>query len=98
MGDIADEHMDRMFDEGEDDDGYGYAGYGYMRRNFHRVPSTVECKRCGKAGLFWQQDADGWYLQERDGYVHQCDEKRVHAGVINDFEVEAPPAGGSDLV
>lgn len=88
MGEYANELIDNEIGE---DGSFGYRGYGYMRRNFHNVPSTVECKQCGKAGLFWQQDdAGAWYLQERDASLHVCDEKRVHRGVQNAFDVEIP--------
>lgn len=49
-------------------------------------PSIVECKRCGKGGLQWEHDGDGWVLIDAKGKVHKCDEKHLHRAVSADFE------------
>lgn len=42
-------------------------------------PSLVECKRCGKGGLQWEDDNGRWVLLEHNGKVHQCNLQRVAA-------------------
>lgn len=37
----------------------------------HRADETG-CKRCGKAGLEWDDDKDGRVLLETNGHVHVC--------------------------
>ena len=32
----------------------------------------VACKRCGEAGLHWEQDVKGWRLFSPEGVVHSC--------------------------
>jgi len=46
----------------------------------------VECNRCGKWGLRWEETDDGWTLVNRKGWVHVCKEKRLHRAVMDDFE------------
>lgn len=76
MGEIADDHIDRMFwDEPydtDDDDGFFTYRAPYPSR-FDRV-----CERCGKGGLKWRADETGWRLYEpergdRNQYLrHEC--------------------------
>ena len=33
---------------------------------------NTECKRCGKAGLTWEDDNGKWRLLERNGKIHDC--------------------------
>lgn len=66
------------FDDNED-----FIIYGQARRSprQHREPPT--CKRCGKTGLTWVHDGDGWVLCEGKFKVHKCDFKSI----ADDFEV-----------
>lgn len=74
MGEIADDHLDRMFDRMFDDDGEFFSRRAPFRRGFDRT-----CNRCGKAGLKWREDAAGWRLYERERgehnqlLRHECD-------------------------
>ena len=54
----------------------------YMRR-------SVECKHCGKAGLHWSEDESSgeFVLMEGVYKVHRCDEKKLHAQTLNDFDI-----------
>lgn len=42
----------------------------------------IECKRCGKAGLHWEELAIGWRLYEPNQQRHVCKAKNV----VDDFE------------
>jgi len=46
-------------------------------------PHSVTCKRCGKAGLHWQDEDGEWVLMEGRYKVHHCDMRKAAAG---DFE------------
>jgi hypothetical protein len=48
-------------------------------------PTLVTCKRCGKTGLNWQHDGDGWVLHEGKFKIHHCD----NSALADDFEVVA---------
>jgi hypothetical protein len=61
--------------------------YGRRHDRDDDEPRKVECKKCGKGGLEWEDDNGRWVLIESNGKVHKCDEKRVHAAVADDFEV-----------
>lgn len=39
--------------------------------------STVTCKRCGKAGLRWQDEDGEWVLMEGRCKVHKCDMQKA---------------------
>lgn len=73
MGEIADDHLDRMFDRMFDDEDSFFARRAPYRRGFDRT-----CERCGKAGLKWREDDTGWRLYEpergdRNQYLrHEC--------------------------
>ena len=47
--------------------------------------SNVECKRCGKNGLHWEEDDDTWRLFYGRYRLHVCDPRRA----LRDFEVVA---------
>lgn len=49
-------------------------------------PSVVECKRCGKSGLHWEDDDGKWVLIGHNGAVHKCDEQRVAKAMASEFE------------
>lgn len=49
-------------------------------------PSDVECKRCGKAGLHWEDDDGRWVLLTSHDEVHKCDEARVRRAMASEFE------------
>lgn len=51
-------------------------------------PDEIECKRCGKAGLYWVDTSAGWKLASKQGVVHVCDEKRLAKMVAAKFDVE----------
>ncbi len=60
MGDIADEHADRLFDrydEPDDDD------------------KSVTCRRCGASGLEWINTGVRYRLMDDAGKFHQCQTK-----------------------
>ena len=47
-------------------------------------PRAVECKRCGKGGLRWEDDGDGNFVLMEGRYkVHRCDMTRA---ALDDFE------------
>jgi hypothetical protein len=50
------------------------------------LQQLVECKRCGKGGLHWEEDGGQWRLCTAKYEVHVCDEKRLHAQAVDDFE------------
>lgn len=69
MGEIADYMIDRMLeDHFADEDG---------------EPAIVECKRCGKGGLHWEEDNGNWRLANAKGLLHVCDT----SSAADDFEV-----------
>jgi hypothetical protein len=48
-------------------------------------PGEVECNRCGKANLHWEEEEDGrWTLVGATGLVHKCDMQRA---ALDDFDV-----------
>jgi hypothetical protein len=60
MGEIADEHIDRMLGDGE---------YPF------RLPRVVNkwsanCRRCGASGLKWRPEETGWVLFENERVEH----------------------------
>ena len=38
-------------------------------------PTEVRCKFCGEAGLYWEENATGWFLVDEDGEEHVCEIK-----------------------
>lgn len=77
MGEIADEHYDRMWDDIEDDEDYGYSV---------RVPTTRTCERCGAVGLSWIETDAGWRLG-KSGRPHQCNHAAAHERITDDFDM-----------
>lgn len=77
MGEIADEHVDRMLDEG-----YGL-GWRPGRWRWRRV---VTCARCGAGGLAWKEMREGWRLYA-GGVLHQCKAADLLADAADDFDV-----------
>lgn len=72
MGEMAGYYVNRMLDDP-------------FEGNYQ--PRTVECKHCGKGGLFWEDDNGKWVLLEHNGKVHKCDETKLHKQTADDFEV-----------
>jgi len=100
MGEHADDALicaiDELCDDRERDD---YSGYGYLLpRHRGRCTGRIECKRCGKDGLQWLQEDEGWRLYDLKGKLHTCDPARANKGLADAFTVTAPPDDGSDLV
>lgn len=61
MGEIADDHVDRMLSD----------DYYYLSPRTHRTAQFDRtCERCGKTGLKWRADADGWRLYENERVEH----------------------------
>lgn len=59
MGEIADEHYERMM--------------GLGRRQSYRRPLNPSCRYCGKKGLFWStQYGSEWRLVDAYGQPHDC--------------------------
>lgn len=81
MGDIADEHYDRMFDEHE----ATFSGY-YEGIYRHEKPPTT-CRRCGSHEVYWQT-AQGQYklYSNQTLQPHVCDEANIRKTLANDFE------------
>ncbi len=77
MGEIADEHADRMLDEG-----YYHFGVRLIRRR----SVSVTCDRCGAGGLAWKCLREGWRLHS-GGVLHQCEAADLLAHAADDFEV-----------
>lgn len=47
----------------------------------------VECKRCGKAGLEWEDDNGQWKLiDSRTGKVHICNVLKLHRSTLDEFD------------
>lgn len=46
-------------------------------------PSVVECKRCGKGGLHWEEDDGQWQLYEGTYKLHKCNMQKA---ALDDFE------------
>ncbi|WP_186058670.1 hypothetical protein [Burkholderia gladioli] len=65
MGEIADDHLDRMFDRMFDDEDSFFGRRPRRGSGFDRT-----CERCGKYGLKWRADADGWRLYENERVEH----------------------------
>lgn len=47
---------------------------------------TVECKRCGKSGLHWEEEDGCFVLCAPNGKVHVCDQKRLAKSVADLLE------------
>lgn len=74
MGDIADDHINRMMDA--------------MPDAWHRSPAPriVECRNCGKGGFHWEQTDEGWRLAGRNGLLHKCDGTLAQREALDDFD------------
>lgn len=48
--------------------------------------ALVECRRCGKGGLAWEDDNGRWRLVDSHGEVHRCDPAKIAKLVAADFE------------
>jgi ssDNA-binding Zn-finger/Zn-ribbon topoisomerase 1 len=35
-------------------------------------PYDVECNRCGKSGLHWEDDNGKWVLVDKHNEIHRC--------------------------
>lgn len=57
MGDIADEHSRRFYED-----------YDYYDDD---PTPTVTCNRCGKQGLYWTEKSTGWRLISHEE-IHVC--------------------------
>ena len=66
MGEIADWLVDQMADEGWFPPGDPYRGRGSY------TPAPVECNRCGKSGLHWEDDNGEWVLVDKHNEIHRC--------------------------
>lgn len=80
MGEIADDHVNQMLDEGS-----------WFRARSRSEPQAVTCKRCGTADLHWQLavNADGYpchRLFDVRNRPHQCASAQPDA---DDFGVVA---------
>lgn len=71
MGEIADYMIDQMIERSD------------ITFRSYSQPSTVECKRCGKGGLHWEDDNGKWRLVNAKGLLHVCDT----SSAADDFEV-----------
>ncbi len=62
MGDIADEHIDRML-----------FGRGRWRDDMDVEPREVRCNRCGSTDVRWRQQGGRWVMFSlQPGVEHQC--------------------------
>lgn len=66
-----------FFDDNED-----FIIYG----GYEEIPRTVECKRCGKDGLHWEDDNGKWRLF-KGCTPHVCDEDKVQRNLASEFRV-----------
>lgn len=85
MGEIADEHIDRMLDEG-----YGLGWRRPLRPG--RWRRVVTCARCGASGLLWKEMREGWRLYD-GGVLHQCAAADLLADAADDFDVVESASG-----
>lgn len=86
MGEIADDHLDRMFDRMFNDEDSFFTGRGRYRPGFDRT-----CERCGKAGLKWREDDTGWRLYEPErGDHNQLLRHECNPPSEDDFDVIDP--------
>lgn len=46
----------------------------------------IECRRCGKAGLWWEHDGERWLLLDHHGEIHRCDPARLAKLAAADFD------------
>lgn len=63
MGEYADDHIDRMFDDyfdREDDDDFIDGFFGSRPH----APRHKTCSRCGEQGLLWKHTGRGWKLAD----------------------------------
>lgn len=77
MGEIADDHYDRMFDE---DNGYGDDEYGSYE--FRAAPRRPVCSRCGSRAVRWHHTGERWALLGDDNKIHTCG----RVATADDFE------------
>jgi len=74
MGDMADDLIDMIFlDDWAVD---------------QEDNEDVECKYCGKTGLFWQQIGDKWVLfqERRNGnFPHRCNRGLTKKAILSSF-------------
>lgn len=78
MGEIADDHFDRLFDRDwhDDLDDGDWGGY---------LPRRKICDRCRASGLHWRHTTAGWRLHNPDGAAHECNPPSE-----DDFDVIEP--------
>lgn len=76
MGDIADEHVDRMVDGGLWEHGWGFGGGGPRRK-------TARCMHCGSTDVAWVHTGVRWRIYDKDmKNPHRC----ARVADNNDFE------------
>jgi hypothetical protein len=69
MGDIADDHLNQMLEDGT----WGWACSRRSRGGYSS--NSQECGRCGATGLNWRQiKGGGWRLHKGKG-LHECGSK-----------------------
>ena len=76
MGDIADEHVDRMVGGGLWVSGWGFGGGGPRSK-------TARCMHCGSTDVDWVHTGARWRLYDKDmKNPHRC----ARVADNNDFE------------
>ena len=73
MGDMAEYYLDQgILEELQDPDS------NVIVRSDRRSSKKLKCQKCGKANLRWKKHTSGkWWLIEKDGAWHKCEEKKV---------------------
>lgn len=76
VGDIADDHYNKLVD-----DGYWFDGV------HHRAYPPTVCKRCGSHAVYWQTVQMQFKLYSNQTLQpHICDEASVRKTIVDDFE------------
>lgn len=63
MGDIADMHVESLYDYSDELYDVGY----------YRARKELRCRSCGKSNLLWRKVSGNWIMMEQDKKVHQCE-------------------------
>lgn len=53
------------------------------------VSRGIECRRCGRGGLRWENDDGQWVLMETQYRIHKCEPRRADRDAEDDFDVVA---------
>lgn len=88
MGEIADEHYDRMIDEGYlpvGDYFFGRRSQGSYGRSRSAYGQPLKCKHCGSTEVYWQRVKGEHKLYDKSDLTpHNCNKQQMNTEGFDD--------------